>query len=57
MTEKDDHHVVIVGGGFSRPFRDRLAVALSWLWIYSTGQRSARLITGTDAGHRERRPQ
>ena len=26
--------------------RNRLAVALSWLWIYTTGQRSARLITG-----------
>ncbi len=25
--------------------RNRLAVALSWLWIYFTGQRSARLIT------------
>lgn len=25
--------------------RHRLAVALSWLWIYLTGQRSARLIT------------
>ncbi|WP_315928293.1 NAD(P)/FAD-dependent oxidoreductase [Mesorhizobium sp. SP-1A] len=25
--------------------RHRLAVALSWLWIYFTGQRSARLIT------------
>ena len=36
--------------------RNRLAVALSWLWIYSTGQRSARLITGADAEHRERRP-
>jgi NADH dehydrogenase len=30
--------------------RYRLAVALSWLWIYVTGQRSARLITqGADA--------
>jgi NADH dehydrogenase len=26
--------------------RNRLTVALSWLWIYTTGQRSARLITG-----------
>jgi NADH dehydrogenase len=25
--------------------RNRLTVALSWLWIYTTGQRSARLIT------------
>jgi len=36
--------------------RNRLAVALSWLWIYSTGQRSARLITKTDAEHRESGP-
>ncbi|MGB6119852.1 MAG: hypothetical protein WBF87_16685, partial [Mesorhizobium sp.] len=28
--------------------RNRIAVALSWLWIYSTGQRSARLITQGD---------
>src|SRR5690606_22745047 len=28
--------------------RHRLAVALSWLWIYLTGQRSARLITQAD---------
>ena len=28
--------------------RNRLAVALSWLWIYTTGDRSARLITRTD---------
>jgi NADH dehydrogenase len=26
-------------------FRNRLAISLSWLWIYFTGQRSARLIT------------
>jgi len=25
--------------------RNRLTVSLSWLWIYTTGQRSARLIT------------
>lgn len=25
--------------------RNRLAVAMNWLWIYATGQRSARLIT------------
>ena len=25
--------------------RNRLTVSLSWLWIYATGQRSARLIT------------
>ncbi len=30
--------------------RNRLAVALSWLWIYFSGQRSARLITQIDAG-------
>jgi NADH dehydrogenase len=29
--------------------RNRLAVSLSWLWIYATGQRSARLITQGDA--------
>jgi NADH dehydrogenase len=29
--------------------RYRLAVALSWLWIYFTGQRSARLITQGEA--------
>jgi NADH dehydrogenase len=28
--------------------RNRLTVALSWLWIYTTGQRSARLITQHD---------
>lgn len=30
--------------------RNRLAVSLSWLWIYVTGQRSARLITQGEAG-------
>ncbi|UGV27678.1 NAD(P)/FAD-dependent oxidoreductase [Rhodopseudomonas boonkerdii] len=29
--------------------KHRLAVALSWLWIHSTGQRSARLITQGEA--------
>ena len=29
--------------------RNRLAVSLSWLWIYTTGQRSARLITQGEA--------
>lgn len=29
--------------------RHRLAVALSWLWIYMTGQRSSRLITQDEA--------
>ncbi len=33
--------------------RNRLSVAMSWLWIYASGQRSARLITqGKDAGRR-----
>jgi NADH dehydrogenase len=32
--------------------RNRLTVALSWLWIYTTGQRSARLITQHDAENR-----
>jgi NADH:ubiquinone reductase (H+-translocating) len=32
--------------------RNRLAVAMSWLWIYSTGQRSARLITQADVAKR-----
>jgi NADH dehydrogenase len=34
--------------------RNRLAVALSWLWIYATGSRSACLIT--QGGHRQRAP-
>jgi len=34
--------------------RYRLAVALSWLWIYATGQRSARLITQGAADEAER---
>jgi NADH:ubiquinone reductase (H+-translocating) len=28
--------------------RNRLAVAMSWLWIYLTGQRSSRLMTNVD---------
>jgi NADH dehydrogenase len=32
--------------------KNRLAVALSWLWIYLSGQRSARLITQGDAEQR-----
>ena len=32
--------------------RNRLTVSLSWLWIYVTGQRSARLITQGDADKR-----
>jgi NADH dehydrogenase len=28
--------------------RNRLAVALSWLWIYASGNRSARLITQSE---------
>ena len=36
--------------------RNRLAVALNWLWIYVSGPRSARLITQRDpAGSREPR--
>ena len=31
--------------------RNRLAVALNWLWIYATGDRSARLITQGDQRH------
>ena len=34
--------------------RNRLAVALSWLWIYTTGNRTACLITQGEA--RPRRP-
>jgi NADH dehydrogenase len=30
--------------------KNRISVALSWLWIYLTGHRSARLITYDDAG-------
>jgi len=30
-------------------FRNRLAVAINWLWAYLTFQRGARLITGADA--------
>ena len=37
--------------------RNRLAVALSWLWIYSTGQRSARLITRANAEDPKRKQQ
>jgi NADH dehydrogenase len=33
--------------------KNRISVALSWLWIYLTGHRSARLITWGDAGSRE----
>lgn len=36
--------------------RNRLAVALNWLWIYVSGHRSARLITQRDPG-RQRDPQ
>ncbi|TKT76718.1 NAD(P)/FAD-dependent oxidoreductase [Aquamicrobium sp. LC103] len=35
--------------------RNRLTVALSWLWIYTTGQRSARLITQGDERTEARR--
>jgi len=37
--------------------RHRLAVALSWLWIYLTGQRSARLITQGEDGKPRLRPE
>jgi len=33
--------------------RNRLAVALSWLWIHTTGSRSARLITQRDIAQRD----
>jgi len=36
--------------------KNRLFVALSWLWIYLTGQRSARLITQGEADIRQQTP-
>jgi NADH dehydrogenase len=36
--------------------KNRISVALSWLWIYLTGHRSARLITYGDDGSLPRRP-
>jgi len=36
--------------------RNRLAVALSWLWIYTTGNRSACLITQVDHRPKARQP-
>lgn len=33
-------HVFLLVG-----FENRMLVAIRWLWIYTTGQRSARLIT------------
>jgi NADH dehydrogenase len=36
--------------------KNRLFVALSWLWIYLTGQRSARLITQGEADVRQQPP-
>ncbi|WP_240232934.1 NAD(P)/FAD-dependent oxidoreductase [Devosia lacusdianchii] len=36
--------------------KNRLAVALSWLWIYLSGQRSARLITQGNAEHLGTKP-
>lgn len=30
--------------------KNRISVAISWLWIYLTGHRSARLITWGEAG-------
>jgi NADH dehydrogenase len=35
--------------------KNRVAVALSWLWIYLTGHRSARLITQGEAGSPRKR--
>jgi NADH dehydrogenase len=36
--------------------KNRIAVALSWLWIYLTGHRSARLITQGEAGSAPPKP-
>ena len=36
--------------------KNRIAVALNWLWIYLTGHRSARLITHGEAGSSPPRP-
>src|SRR5690606_19179299 len=36
--------------------KNRIAVALNWLWIYVTGHRSARLITHGEAGSSPPRP-
>jgi len=36
--------------------KNRLFVALSWLWIYLSGQRSARLITQEQAGDINKKP-
>lgn len=36
--------------------RNRVAVALNWLWIYLTGDRSARLITQGEYQPKQRRP-
>jgi NADH:ubiquinone reductase (H+-translocating) len=36
-------------------FRNRVAVALDWLWAYVTFERGARLITGADAPSLERK--
>ena len=57
-------HVVIVGAGFGGlavvhglagvGVRNRLSVALSWLWIYATG-RSACLITQGDERPKSRK--
>lgn len=35
--------------------KNRVSVALSWLWIYLTGHRSARLITWGEAGKQQRK--
>ncbi len=36
--------------------RNRIGVAVSWLWIYLTGQRSSRLITAGEAGDTPPKP-
>jgi hypothetical protein len=51
-------HVVLLARpqGSAIGIKNRIAVALSWLWIYLTGHRSARLITQGEAGALPRRP-
>lgn len=36
--------------------KNRISVAINWLWIYLTGQRSARLITWGETGERGGKP-
>jgi len=42
-------HIYFLSG-----FRNRIAVALDWIWAYVTFQRGARLITGAAPSHPER---